>query len=97
MTNAPPRRGAEALHQVALAGGRRIPQQPIKRQAPYAPKELRPLIRRARKLGWTVVATSRGHLRWFAPDGRLISTSGGTSNGIGVRCALVQLKRGGLS
>jgi hypothetical protein len=59
-------------------------------------KELAAALRRARKAGWTVVRTNNSHLRWYDPDGRLITTSGGTPGGSGVRVVLVQLKRAGL-
>jgi hypothetical protein len=58
--------------------------------------ELNPLLRRARRAGWTVTRQSSGHWRWFDPEGRLILTTGGTPNGRGVHFAMARLKKAGL-
>jgi hypothetical protein len=38
-------------------------------------KDLKPLLRRCRREGWTVEPTGGGHLRWQPPSGQYIVTS----------------------
>jgi predicted RNA binding protein YcfA (HicA-like mRNA interferase family) len=41
-------------------------------------KELKEIVREAENQGWTVKVTKKGHLMFYAPDGKNIVTSGGT-------------------
>jgi predicted RNA binding protein YcfA (HicA-like mRNA interferase family) len=43
-----------------------------------AKKELKEVIREAENQGWTVRRSKKGHLQFFAPDGKSIVVSGGT-------------------
>ena len=58
--------------------------------------ELNPLVRRARRAGWTVTRQASGHWRWIDPEGRLILISGGTPNHIGINFAVRKLRKAGL-
>jgi hypothetical protein len=59
-------------------------------------KELNRWARAARRAGWTVARTGRDHWRWTDPTGRLVLTTGGTPNGIGLHRAIAKLRREGL-
>jgi hypothetical protein len=41
-------------------------------------KEVKEIIRAARRQEWRVKTTKRGHVQFFAPDGESIVTSSGT-------------------
>jgi hypothetical protein len=43
-----------------------------------AKKELKEITREAERQGWRVGKTKKGHLKFFAPDGESIVTTGGT-------------------
>lgn len=44
------------------------------------PKDLRPIIRRARKAGWSVSQTAKNHLLLEGPDGGRVTAPGTTAN-----------------
>jgi predicted RNA binding protein YcfA (HicA-like mRNA interferase family) len=43
-----------------------------------AAKELKEVIKEAKRQGWRVTTTKRGHLQFYAPDGENIVTAAGT-------------------
>jgi hypothetical protein len=43
-----------------------------------AKKELKEIVREAERQDWRVETTKKGHLRFYAPDGETLVTSGGT-------------------
>jgi hypothetical protein len=61
-----------------------------------ADKDLKKLVRAARKQGWTVEQTKNGHWRFKAPDGiGLVHASGTASDHRSMANLLAQLKRYG--
>jgi hypothetical protein len=68
----------------------------VRRVGGHNGKELAAVRRRAHKAGWRVEWTGSGHLRWFDPEGHLVTTTSGTPSAGGVHFALVALKKAGL-
>ena len=62
------------------------------------PESLRPLAALAARLGWVISQAGSGHLRWEAPDGKVVITSATPSckRGKGSRNDRARLRKAGL-
>jgi hypothetical protein len=58
------------------------------------PEPYRPAAKIARALGWSIVMTGRGRLKWTAPDGTVVLTAATPSSGS--REDRAKLRRAGL-
>jgi hypothetical protein len=93
----PRRRSGAGGHLGITEQARSVPRSPRQQdKIRVGRKELSVALRRARKAGWTITLRGSGHLRWVSPAGAIVTTSA-TPSRSGVRSALMDLKRAGLS
>lgn len=59
-------------------------------------KQIRELIRVARRQGWEVTTTNGSHLRWRGPDGGLVFTPSTPSDWRSIKNMTAQLRKEGL-
>lgn len=59
------------------------------------PKDLRPIIKRAKKAGWTCRQTSKNHLLLEGPDGGRVTAPGTTANRRATKNLVSQLRQQG--
>lgn len=62
------------------------------------PSDVRPLAKKARKAGWSLLRTPKNHLQWVDPTGRVQVTSSGTpTDSHAVKNLRGDLRRAGLA
>lgn len=61
------------------------------------PKELKKILKEARRQGWEVVERKTNHLAWYSPDGEsIVHTASSPSDPRSIPNALAALKKAGL-
>lgn len=59
-------------------------------------KDMRKLIRKAKRRGWAVTLTGKSHLKWQPPEGAFVITPSTPSDGRAAMNMLAELRRHGL-